>query len=69
MHIEKLAQRESQTVLSNCGNDTPAVFFRTKVAGYKVPREYFSVESVLRHPSGKPDYRWAKSVATGEQQA
>lgn len=44
-------------------------FCRTKVAGYKVPREYFSVETVLRHPSGKPDYRWAKDIATGVLEA
>jgi acyl-CoA synthetase (AMP-forming)/AMP-acid ligase II len=44
-------------------------FCRTKVAGYKVPREYFSVETVLRHPSGKPDYRWAKDIATGALEA
>ncbi|MCC6644834.1 MAG: acyl-CoA synthetase [Polyangiaceae bacterium] len=42
---------------------------RTKVAGYKVPREVHLVREVSRHPSGKPDYRWAKDVATGQQRA
>jgi acyl-CoA synthetase (AMP-forming)/AMP-acid ligase II len=37
---------------------------RTKVAGYKVPRELHLVESMPRHPSGKPDYRRAKELAT-----
>jgi acyl-CoA synthetase (AMP-forming)/AMP-acid ligase II len=37
---------------------------RTKVAGYKIPRELHLVEKVERSPSGKPDYRWAKEVAT-----
>ena len=37
---------------------------RTKVAGYKVPREVWFVASMERHPSGKPDYRWAKTTAT-----
>ena len=37
-----------------------------KIAGYKVPRELHLVEAVTRSPSGKADYRWAKSVATGE---
>jgi 3-oxocholest-4-en-26-oate---CoA ligase len=32
---------------------------RTAIAGYKVPREMHLVESIRRHPSGKPDYRWA----------
>ena len=39
---------------------------RTKIAGYKVPRELHQVDQIQRSPSGKPDYRWAKSVATGE---
>jgi len=36
---------------------------RTRVAGYKVPRELHIVEEVRRQPSGKPDYPWAKEVA------
>jgi acyl-CoA synthetase (AMP-forming)/AMP-acid ligase II len=38
---------------------------RTKIAGYKVPRELHVVGLVERSPSGKPDYPWAKRVATG----
>jgi acyl-CoA synthetase (AMP-forming)/AMP-acid ligase II len=38
-------------------------FARTKVAGYKTPRAFHFVGEVVRHPSGKPDYRWAKDVA------
>jgi acyl-CoA synthetase (AMP-forming)/AMP-acid ligase II len=36
---------------------------RTQVAGYKVPRALHLVDQVQRQPSGKPDYKWAKSVA------
>ena len=36
---------------------------RTLVAGYKVPRELHSVDEIVRSPSGKPDYPWAKQVA------
>ncbi|HVM39155.1 MAG TPA: AMP-binding protein, partial [Acidimicrobiia bacterium] len=39
---------------------------RTLVAGYKVPRELHLVDEVGRLPSGKPDYPWAKKVATGQ---
>ena len=39
---------------------------RTKIAGYKVPRELHVVALMQRSPSGKPDYPWAKKVATGE---
>ncbi len=39
---------------------------RQKIAGYKVPRELHCVSHVERSPTGKPDYRWAKQIATGE---
>jgi len=37
---------------------------RTKVAGYKVPRDVHFVDEIARQPSGKPDYPWAKKLAT-----
>jgi 3-oxocholest-4-en-26-oate---CoA ligase len=37
---------------------------RTLLAGYKVPRVVVVVDEVLRSPSGKADYPWAKQVAT-----
>jgi acyl-CoA synthetase (AMP-forming)/AMP-acid ligase II len=36
---------------------------RTKIAGYKVPRELYLVDVIQRQPSGKPDYPWALSHA------
>jgi acyl-CoA synthetase (AMP-forming)/AMP-acid ligase II len=39
---------------------------RTRLAGYKIPRALFIVDSVERMPSGKADYRWARAVATGD---
>ncbi|MCP4004463.1 MAG: acyl-CoA synthetase [bacterium] len=39
---------------------------RKHIAGYKVPRELHIVAEICRSPSGKPDYRWAKAIATGE---
>jgi acyl-CoA synthetase (AMP-forming)/AMP-acid ligase II len=41
-----------------------AAHCRTQIAGYKVPREMHVVDRVLRHPSGKPDYPWAKQLVT-----
>ena len=41
------------------------VHCREHVAGYKVPRELHLVTHIERSPSGKPDYPWAKKVATG----
>ena len=40
---------------------------RTKLAGYKVPRALHLVDTVQRSPSGKPDYRWAKEIATAAE--
>jgi acyl-CoA synthetase (AMP-forming)/AMP-acid ligase II len=37
---------------------------RTKVAGYKVPRDIFFVDAVFRGPNGKADYKLSKQIAT-----
>jgi acyl-CoA synthetase (AMP-forming)/AMP-acid ligase II len=44
--------------------DALAAHCRESVAGYKVPREFHFTSDSLRQPSGKPDYRHAKEVAT-----
>ena len=36
---------------------------RTVIADYKVPRALYAVDEISRQPSGKPDYRWAKTIA------
>jgi 3-oxocholest-4-en-26-oate---CoA ligase len=33
------------------------------IARYKLPKEYIYVDHIVRSPSGKADYRWAKSIA------
>jgi acyl-CoA synthetase (AMP-forming)/AMP-acid ligase II len=42
---------------------------RTKVSGYKVPRQLHLVDEMVRQPSGKADYRWAKAIAAGTEKA
>lgn len=37
---------------------------RTRLAGYKVPRQLVLTDEIQRSPSGKADYRWARTVAT-----
>lgn len=37
---------------------------RTRLAGYKIPRQLVIAPAIQRSPSGKADYRWAKTVAT-----
>ncbi|MEV8637933.1 acyl-CoA synthetase [Streptosporangium sp. NPDC051023] len=39
---------------------------RTQIAGYKVPALLTVVQAIVRSPSGKADYRWAKRVLSGE---
>ena len=36
---------------------------RERIAGYKVPRQLALVAEVMRQPSGKPDYAWARKIA------
>ncbi len=34
------------------------------IARYKLPKEIVRVDEIVRSPSGKADYRWARSIAT-----
>jgi acyl-CoA synthetase (AMP-forming)/AMP-acid ligase II len=47
--------------------DELAAHVREQIAGYKVPKEVHLVDEVVRSPSGKADYRWAKATATAAQ--
>jgi len=54
-------------VVAPRGGATPRLgdvqaFCRKHLAGYKVPRELRLVDEVVRSPSGKPDYRWAREA-------
>jgi acyl-CoA synthetase (AMP-forming)/AMP-acid ligase II len=46
------------------GDDALKAHVRTKVAGYKVPKEIFVVGEVFRGPNGKADYKQSKQLAT-----
>jgi len=65
---ERFGERVAAVVAARPGTaptlEDLAEHARTKIAGYKVPRELHLVAAVTRSPSGKADYRWAKSVAT-----
>jgi fatty-acyl-CoA synthase len=41
---------------------------RASLAGYKVPKAFCWVEQVVRSPAGKPDYAWARDVASRDAQ-
>ena len=36
------------------------------IARYKLPKQIVFVDEVVRSPSGKADYRWAKQIAASE---
>jgi acyl-CoA synthetase (AMP-forming)/AMP-acid ligase II len=67
---ERWGQRVAAVVEPRPGGDVTLAALdahcRAHIAGYKVPRQLHLVDRVTRHPSGKPDYRWAKQVALGE---
>ncbi len=70
---ERWGQRVAAVVQPRSG-ETPTLeeldaHCRDHVAGYKVPRELHLVDEVVRSPSGKADYRWAKQTAMGQQSA
>jgi 3-oxocholest-4-en-26-oate---CoA ligase len=46
--------------------DDLAAHARATIAGYKVPKEVHLVDEIVRSPSGKADYRWAKATALGD---
>ena len=69
---EKWGERVTAVVQPRDGQtltlESLAEHCRSSVAGYKIPRGMTLVDELLRQPSGKPDYRWAKSVAMGEDE-
>lgn len=40
---------------------------RRTLAGYKLPRTIVAVDQIVRSPSGKPDYPWAKRTVAGSR--
>ena len=39
---------------------------RQHIAAYKLPRKFVFVDEILRAPSGKADYRWARDRAVAD---
>jgi 3-oxocholest-4-en-26-oate---CoA ligase len=47
--------------------DELAAHTRAHLASYKVPRALVLVHEIVRSPSGKPDYRWARATAVAAE--
>ena len=64
---DRFGQRVAAVVQPRPGRtptlDELAGHVRTKIAGYKVPRELHLVDEIVRQPSGKPNYPWAQKYA------
>jgi acyl-CoA synthetase (AMP-forming)/AMP-acid ligase II len=64
---EKWGQRVTAVAQPRPGRtltlDALAAHARKHIAGYKVPRALRTVEQIVRSPSGKPDYPWARGEA------
>jgi 3-oxocholest-4-en-26-oate---CoA ligase len=66
---ERFGERVAAIVTTR--NNTPVdlievqEFCSSSLARYKLPREIHLTEEIPRTAVGKPDYRWAKRIATG----
>jgi acyl-CoA synthetase (AMP-forming)/AMP-acid ligase II len=68
---ERWGQRVAAVVQARAGAEVTLTMVdahcRAHLAGYKVPRLLRLADRIARHPSGKPDYRWAREVALDER--
>jgi fatty-acyl-CoA synthase len=65
---ERFGQRVAAIVTPRDGStptlDDVSEFCGTHLARYKIPRQLHLTDDIPRTPVGKPDYRWAKRLAT-----
>ena len=48
---------------SQCSNENLLDEAAKHIARYKLPKDFIYVDHIVRSPSGKADYRWAKAIA------
>ena len=67
---DRWGQRVAAVVSARAGAEVTLAVLdahcRAHLAGYKVPRQLHVVARLVRQPSGKPDYRWAREIALGQ---
>jgi acyl-CoA synthetase (AMP-forming)/AMP-acid ligase II len=64
---ERWGQTVAAIVQPRVGHQAPSLeslqeHCRETIAGYKLPRRLYVVDTVERSPSGKPDYTWAGAI-------
>ena len=57
VQLREGSQASEDSLLEECGQH---------IARYKYPKAFIFVNEVLRSPSGKADYKWAKTIAASE---
>lgn len=57
VQLREHAQPSEDSLLGECNKH---------IARYKLPKSFIFVNEILRSPSGKADYKWAKSVAESQ---
>ena len=57
VQLRESAQPSEDSLLAECNKH---------IARYKLPKSFIFVNEILRSPSGKADYKWAKSVAESQ---
>jgi acyl-CoA synthetase (AMP-forming)/AMP-acid ligase II len=67
---ERWGERVTAVVQATPGSSPTAeeldAHCRGQIASYKIPRTVVLVDQVVRSPSGKADYRWAKATAAAD---
>jgi acyl-CoA synthetase (AMP-forming)/AMP-acid ligase II len=71
---ERWGQTVAAIIQPRVGHTAPSLesiqeHCREAIAGYKVPRRLYVVETVERSPSGKPDYQWAAAIVNAGAEA
>ena len=68
---ERFGERVAAVVQARAGMSLTlegvAEHAHSKLAGFKVPRELHLVDEIVRAPSGKPNYLWAKRIVRGSK--
>jgi acyl-CoA synthetase (AMP-forming)/AMP-acid ligase II len=58
VELRAAAEADAETLRAHC---------RASLAGYKVPARIEFVPAVVRSPSGKADYRWARQILAAQR--
>lgn len=67
--VAVVSLRDDLTGMPNPDDDELRAVASEHLAAFKLPKAIVRVDEVVRAPSGKADYRWARAIAEGAEQA